>query len=247
LHRIDKIGHPLSVKHWRYFVAVVLCLVIIYYVYIHRQDLGLVRPHAEVISDSSAPRSDSTEPAAVPALRVGSFNWRAVNRASEGFRVEMPADVRKTQVPAYNDRGGSEEISMIIANPDADSSYSVSWADDPPVIRNSDHTADHILEIAKQGALARTQTTQVTETRTNPGGNPGRDFVGRNAGGGGISARLICAGRRLYMLTATFPSDSARRDQDIARFFNSFSITGASAASSIPESLPPASTPGERR
>jgi hypothetical protein len=234
------------VKRWQYFVAVVLVLVVVYYVYTHRQDLGLTQPHAEVVPDTSPPKSEFRESIPVPVQRVGAFNWQVVNRSSDGFKVEMPAEAKKTQVPAYNEKGGSDEISMIIASPDADSSYAISWADDPPVVRVSDHTPDHILETAKQGALARTQTVQVNETRTNPGGNPGRDFVGRNAGGGGISARLIYAGRRLYMLTATFPSDSARRDQDITRFFNSFSITGAAAASSIPESLPAASPPAMR-
>jgi hypothetical protein len=233
------------VKRWHYFAAGVIILVLVY-VYLHRQDLGLVPPHAEVIPDTGTPKPDSTESATVPASRANRFNWQLVNRTGEGFKVEMPADVKKTQVPAFNEKGGSDEISMLISSPDSDSAYAVSWADDPPVVRMSDHTPDHILETAKQGALTRTQTTQVNETRTNPGGNPGCDFVGRNAGGGGISARLIYAGRRLYMLTATFPSDSARRDQDISHFFNSFSITGAAAASTIPESLPAAPVPSER-
>jgi len=234
------------VKRWHYFAAGGFFLVVVY-VFLHRQELGLVPPHAEMVTDTASTKPESTDSTPVPVPRGGRFNWQVVNRSSEGFKVEMPADVKKTQVQAYNEKGGSDEISMIIASPDADSAYAVSWADDPPVVRMSDHTPEHILETAKQGALARTQTSQVNETRTNPGGNPGRDFVGRNAGGGGISARLIYAGKRLYMLTATFPSDSARRDQDITRFFNSFSITSSTAASSIPEALPPAAAPAARR
>ena len=234
-------------KLWHYFAAVALILVVVYYVYLHRQDLGLAQSHAEVISDTGTPRLDTNESTPGTMARVGHFNWQVVNRASEGFKVEMPAEVKRTQVPAFNEKGASDEISMIICSPDADSTYSVSWADDPPVVRMSDHTPDRILETAKQGALARTQTTQVSETRTNPGGNPGRDFVGRNAGGGGISARLIYTGKRLYLLTASFPSDSARRDQDIARFFNSFSITSAAPTSTIPETLPAAPAPSERQ
>jgi hypothetical protein len=53
-----------------------------------------------------------------------------------------------------------------------------------------------------------------------------------------ISARLIYVGQRLYLLSATFPSDAARRDEDIAHFFNSFSLA---ASSRIPDTLPAAS------
>jgi predicted Zn-dependent protease len=39
-----------------------------------------------------------------------------------------------------------------------------------------------------------------------------------------MDARLIYAGDRLYMLVAAFPSARARRDQNVARFFNSFKL-----------------------
>ena len=40
--------------------------------------------------------------------------------------------------------------------------------------------------------------------------------------------RLIFAGSRLYMLNAAFPSAAARRERDVTRFFNSFSVTSGS-------------------
>ena len=43
-----------------------------------------------------------------------------------------------------------------------------------------------------------------------------------------MNSRLIHAGTRLYMLIAAFPSVSARRDRDVTRFFNSFTITSSS-------------------
>jgi hypothetical protein len=39
-----------------------------------------------------------------------------------------------------------------------------------------------------------------------------------------MNSRLILARKRLYMLTATFPTAGARRDEDVARFFESFSV-----------------------
>ena len=89
----------------------------------------------------------------------------------------------------------------------------------------------------------RTQTTEVSEVRSNPGGSPGRDFVGRNAGGGVLNARLIYAGQRLYLLSATFPSVAARRDEDIARFFNSFALTARSRTSDTLPTVPPQAGP----
>jgi hypothetical protein len=43
-----------------------------------------------------------------------------------------------------------------------------------------------------------------------------------------MNSRLILAGKRLYMLTATFPTGGARRDEDVARFFSSFTLVGES-------------------
>jgi hypothetical protein len=62
----------------------------------------------------------------------------------------------------------------------------------------------------------------------NTQGSPGREFTARNSGGGGLNSRLIYAGPWLYMLTAAFPSEGARRDKDVSRFFNSFVIVGVS-------------------
>ena len=79
--------------------------------------------------------------------------------------------------------------------------------------------------MARDGALGRTQTTLLSESRDNRNGYPSRDFSARNAGGGILNARLILAGNRLYLLIATFPAASARRDEDVNHFFDSFSLT----------------------
>ena len=99
-----------------------------------------------------------------------------------------------------------------------------SGADDPPVARYSDMSPDKTLDTARDGALARTQTTLVSETKGQPQGFPDREFASRNIGGGVMNSRLIYAGKRLYMLIAAFPSTSARRDEDVNRFFNSLQI-----------------------
>jgi hypothetical protein len=50
-----------------------------------------------------------------------------------------------------------------------------------------------------------------------------------------MNSRLIYINPRLYMLIAAFPSESARREQDVARFFDSFAIVSSER---IPETLP---------
>jgi hypothetical protein len=74
-------------------------------------------------------------------------------------------------------------------------------------------------------------------------GNPTLDVLARNVQGGILNARLICVGNRLYIMMALFNSADAAQDQDVSRFFDSFS---SSQSSAIPETLPSASHPGAK-
>jgi hypothetical protein len=83
--------------------------------------------------------------------------------------------------------------------------------------------------------MARTQTSLISESATTVAGFPGRDFSAGNAGGGILNSRLVYASPRLYMLIASFPSESARREEDVLRFFNSFQIV---PSRTVPETMP---------
>jgi hypothetical protein len=154
--------------------------------------------------------------------------WEKVDRSSDGFKVEMPTGVQQTQVPAYNENGGDEPVQMIFSNPNADTTFSVSWADNPPVARVNQDAAERTLDMAREDALNRTHTVLVNESGASFGGFPAREFTAQNANGGTMNSRLIYAGQRLYMLTAVFPSTAARRDTDVTRFFNSFAVNTSS-------------------
>jgi hypothetical protein len=206
------------VKRWYYIILLAVLVLGCVYVYLHRYELGLVSPPSSGTDDSAS--TDQSGSTAHPAHIV----WQKVDRSTDGFTVEMPTDVKEIQIPAYNETGGSEQVNMIFATPDAETTYSVAWADDPPVARYSDMSPDKTLDTARDGALARTQTTLVSETKGQPQGFPDREFASRNIGGGVMNSRLIYAGKRLYMLIAAFPSTSARRDEDVNRFFNSLQI-----------------------
>ncbi len=159
-----------------------------------------------------------------PAPHPASIVWQSVDRTPDGFKVQMPADIKEIQVPAYNEQGGSEQVDMIYAYPDSETCFSVAWADNPPVERANFEVPDRTLDMARDDAMARTQTTLVEESTFSQQGFPGRYFSSRNLGGGVMNSRLILARKRLYMLTATFPTAGARRDEDVAHFFNSFSV-----------------------
>ena len=208
-------------KRLLYLGLVVILVLAIVFVYRHRVDLGISSPAAE-----GRDQTPSFNPAA-PAPRPAKITWQTVDRTPDGFKVEMPADIKQIQVPAYNEQGGAEQVDMIYSYPDSETCFSVAWADGPPVERVNLYVPDRTLDMARDDAMARTQTTMVEESTFSQQGFPGRYFSSRNLGGGVMSSRMVLARKRLYMLTATFPSTGARSDEDVARFFSSFSVVSA--------------------
>jgi hypothetical protein len=200
-------------------VGIVLIGVVAYLVWEYRADFGLGRP-----SGGSNPGN-------------GSAAWQTVDRSADGFTIQMPAAVTESQIPAYNADGGAEQVPMIEATVDAPNggapnggpgtTFAVAWADNPPVERAAGEDAEKTLDLARNGALARTQTSLVSESHREIDGHESREFVGRNAAGGILNGRLILAGTHLYMLIATFPQTEEQREEDVNRFFESFKLTGA--------------------
>jgi hypothetical protein len=217
------------VKWWQFIILIAIGIFGVGYIYLHRVELGLVRP-ASIDAESNSAGSPASQ-----ASHNAHIVWESVDRSPDGFKVEMPADTEDLQVQAGNERGGSDQVNMILARANAETSYAVAWEDDPPVARANDRNAGRILDMARDDAMARTETSLTSETRITVAGFPARDFSVRNASGGVMNSRLIYVNPRLYMLMATFPSASARRDQDVARFFDSFAIV---VSERIPETLP---------
>jgi hypothetical protein len=216
------IGTLVSVKRWYLLVLLALFLLGVFYVYRHRAGLGLASPPVSGSDQTPTTSPNGTGP------QPAKINWQSIDRTPDGFIAQMPADVKEIQVPAYNEQGGSEQVDMIYAYPDAETCYSIAWADNPPVERANSNVPDRTLDMARDNAMARTQTTLVEQSTFSQQGFPGRYFAARNLGGGVMNARLILARNRLYLLTATFPTTSARSDQDVARFFSSFKVVPTS-------------------
>ncbi len=193
-------------------IGILLIGVVAYLVWEYRADFGL------------GGRGSETNPG------PGSLTWQTIDRSADGFTVQMPAAVSETQIPAYSNHGVVEQVPMIEATINSpsggpDTTYAVAWADNPPVERVADEDAEKTLDMARDGALGRTQTSLVSESSREIDGHVSREFVARNAGGGILNGRLILAGTHLYMLIATFPGTEERREEDVNRFFESFKLT----------------------
>ena len=167
----------------------------------------------------------------------GGPQWHTVERPGDGFKVELPAVPRDAQAPAYNETGGTEPVHMLTASPGGDITYAVTWQDNPPVARVS-HSIDRTLYAARDGMLARTETTIISESRGFYHDFPSLDVLARNNQGGILDTRLVMADDRLYLLLALFPTSTARKERDVQRFFNSFV---PARPSGIPETVPAAS------
>lgn len=170
------------------------------------------------------------------AFVKGGSSWHRIDRPGDGFKVDMPAAAKDSQAPAYGPSGAPETVHMLTANPASDITYALTWLDNPPVARVS-QSIDRTLYMARDGMLARTETTIVNESRGFHHGFPSLDISARNNAGGTLDARLVLVDDRLYALIAVFPSADARREKDVQRFFNS--LVPASPGG-IPENVPAA-------
>lgn len=164
------------------------------------------------------------------------ITWEVVSRPDDGFKVDLPTNPKEVQVQAYNETGGTEPVKMLYANPDGDTTFAVTWEDNPPVARVNDRVPDKTLDQARDGMLARTQSSLVNETRLEVGGFPAREITAKNNGGGLLDARIIFMNDRLFTLMALYPSANARREQDVIRFYNSF--TPLRISTTLPEAAP---------
>ena len=212
------------VKRWYYIAFAAVLAAGAVYIFLHRDQFGLGN-----LMGSAGARGTSGQPAPM--------QWKTVERVGDGFKIDLPAEPKDWQAPAFNEHGGLEQVRMIVANPDANTTFAVAWEDNPPVARVNSLTPDRTLNMARDGMLARTQTTILNESRSLQRGNPAMDVTARNRDGGILDARLIFSGARLYALMAMFPSANARRESDLSRFFGSF-VPAASPV--IPETMPAA-------
>ncbi|HTX74601.1 MAG TPA: hypothetical protein VMD29_00255 [Terracidiphilus sp.] len=199
-------------KRWQWIVLVVVVLAVGWYFY--RSRLRKVPVQTTPTSEASNSGQASSQPA--------NIDWQSIDRQQDGFKLEMPAGPKQLEVPAYNEKGSSEPVEMLYSDPDGATTFAVTWEDNPPVARVNDRVPDRTLEAARDGMVTRTHTSLMTQSRSNVAGFPALDLTAKNSGGGILDARLIYVHGRLYTLIATFPSWAARREQDVIRFYNSF-------------------------
>jgi len=221
LYRPRGVANLKDVGRWRYIVLIAIGIAGTVYIWQHWRQWRLGAAGAQ--SSGSAGQSGG-------GIAPERFVWRTVNRPADGFRAEMPGSPEAGEVEDSGGDASTGQVHMLTSHPGPATSYSISWADDPPVVESGGQSAEQVLTTARDGALARTQTMLVGETPTSVQGFPAEDFTARNAEGGIFDARLILQGKRLYMLTAAFPSESARRQDIVAAFFEDFRLTAPAAA-----------------
>jgi len=203
--------------------------VVVYCVYYYRIELGLVRPQSHPDAVATPPPASSSPPATLAANQPGQVTWQTINRPADGFRIDLPCGITETRLPAYAAKGTPQPVETIEASPTADTTFAVSWADNPPVERAGSHEAQRTLDLAVSGALQRTGTALVSQTDETFGGYPARDFTARSDSGV-VVARLIVVQTRLYLLLAAFPGSTGTHEDDVSRFFNSFTLTTPSGS-----------------
>ena len=126
-----------------------------YCVYVYRIQLGLVGPAkgqtaaSSNLSPNSGPTSsmDRTQ----PAQSSPPIFWQLIDRPEDRFKVEMPAGVTETQVPAYDTRGGTYPVDMIQSSPSPEATFAVTWAENPPVEYGSGGDSTKTLDRARDG------------------------------------------------------------------------------------------------
>jgi len=145
------------VRRLVYFIVFVVVIgLIAWFVYEHRSWLGLGGSGSSVPTDMT---NTDLQPAKVA--------WRSVDRTQDGFRIDMPSDASEEQIPAYDIKGSAEQMEMLVAMPDAETTYAVAWDNNPPVERASGEAVEQTLDNARDGALARTHTRLMGETNAN--------------------------------------------------------------------------------
>jgi hypothetical protein len=207
-------------------LSIVITGAIAYCIYCYRIELGIVSDQGPPAQAATAPGRGEPNAQPGPAQAdIPKMSWRLIERPAAGFAVEMPAEAIDAYAPAFARNGLREEVPMIEASPQSGIRFAVAWDNDPPVTRAAGEVAEKTLDMAEAGALARTRAVLTGELQSRAEGYPARDFTGRIANGGILSARMIMARRQLFMLIATFPSSSARGDDEVKRFFDSFRLT----------------------
>jgi hypothetical protein len=215
-----------------FVLSIVVMGAIVYCAYCYRIELGLVNgdgsepastagsgTHQGQTGDSSIPA-----PSAPASTGARTTDWRTVALPSGGFTVEMPGEVTDGHAPAFTRRGTEIEIPLVESSPRAGNWFAVAWDNNPPIVRATGEAAEKTLDMAQEGALTRTRAVLTAQWQSNASGYPERDFTGSIGEGGVLNARLILAGKRLFLLIATFPSSSAAQDKEVDRFFNSFRL-----------------------
>jgi len=152
----------------------------------------------------------------------GHRQWAEYTPSDGSFVALFPVTPTKA-TKTVNTAIGPMDITIYAAS-ELSLAYSVAVVDYP-----ADHVqqvgAAGLLDSARDGAVANTQGTLLSEEILNIRGNPGRELKVSAAGGKGTArCKLVLVGNRLFQVIVAGPSDKSYAPE-VRRFLDSFSFS----------------------
>ena len=144
--------------------------------------------------------------------------WKRVSPTDAGFTLEFPAPPSEMEQRVKAADGKSEMVVHTLAAADGETAYMAGWHDYPPTTTS----ADAILDGARDGALANTKGTLVSEKKIKTGAHPGRELV-IQARGTTTHARIYWVKGRLIQMLAIMPEGQVV-EADAKAFLDSFRL-----------------------
>jgi len=112
-------------------------------------------------------------------------------------------------------------MTLVSVKPTSSTAYMCSYAEDENIGSKS---PDEVLETARDGSLSKTQGTVITQKRLTVQGYPALEMQARARGNSLLDARIVVAGKRLYLIMAVATVEQDREVNAIRRMFDSFKV-----------------------
>lgn len=153
--------------------------------------------------------------------RLLPHRWHTYRAPDGKFSIELPAEpaTETVQVPIEN--GGTKPMIIVSAETSKSTEYTCSYIEDETVQSES---PDQALDSARDGSLKKTQGTLISQERLALAGFPALDMKAHTRGDSLLDARMLIAGKRLYMIVAVTTVESDREPRTIQRVFDSFRV-----------------------
>lgn len=147
--------------------------------------------------------------------------WQTYTAPDNSFTVELPGKPLSETTQAPIEGGGTKPMTLVSVKPTTRTAYMCSYAEDENIGSKS---PDEVLEAARDGSLSKTQGTVISQKRLTVQGYPALEIQARARGNSLLDARIVVAGKRLYVIMAVATGEQDREANAIRRIFDSFKV-----------------------